>query len=209
MQTNTPTSSSASSDIKSPKHNDNYSLYQYFYFCKAVNTIFSKWTALTLARQHSASGGDTDDLLDEFQNNIKEWISNDGDQLEVDEVVQYMNDVLEEDLGIDILDGSIKIVSKHILILFKQILNNNFTEVIRLLSEKQGTPFEMPSEAEFVEKKLHEEKEEKIRVNHVDSDDEDANMADHNHDHVHVKEEPEIDEDGFQTVKKKSGGRRH
>ena len=200
-----PSSSSSSSleqsqqQLKSSKHNDNFSEYQYYYFCQAVDAIFGRWAALILAKQHHASGDDTEALLDEFRDNVKEWISNDGDQLELDEVVQYMNDVLSEDLGIDVLDGSIPSVAKHLLLVFQQVTQNNFEQVIKLLSEKKEEPVTIPSESEFVQSK----QQQSTVLQQQNSQDvmEESNNDDN--------KEIEVDEDGFQMVKKKSsGGRR-
>ncbi|KAG2394021.1 hypothetical protein C9374_003785 [Naegleria lovaniensis] len=201
-----PSSSSSSTDmnnsnaeqsqLKSAKHNDNFSEYQYYYFCQSVDAIFGRWAALILAKQHHASGDDTEVLLDEFRDNVKEWISNDGDQLELDEIVQYMNDVLSEDLGIDVLDGSIPSVAKHLLLVFQQVTQNNFEQVTKLLTEKKEEPVVIPSESEFVQSK----QQQAVVQQNIQNDMEDSSCNE--------KKEIEVDEDGFQMVKKKSSTRR-
>jgi len=202
MDTPTAASSSSSEEqLRSQPHNDNFNEYQYHLFSQGIDSIFNRWAALTLAKQHHASGDDTEDLLNEFRDNVRDWVANDGDQLEYDEIVQYMTDVLTEDLGIDVLDGSIPSVSKHILLVFNQCKQNNFQEVAKLLTERKEVEVVLPTESEFV--KMKEEEKKKLESVPIPMEDETT---------IAVEEqsnEPEVDEDGFQMVsKKKNTGRR-
>lgn len=107
----------------------------------------------------------------------------DGDELYVKEIVNYLDDVFDEDLGLLVQDGSISEVSDQFLALFKACKNNDFSLVEQYAaisaanrsssSRSSGVP------------------------NAVASDDEEFE------DEEETSNEPEVDEDGFTVVKTK------
>ncbi|KAL9655284.1 hypothetical protein ABK040_009057 [Willaertia magna] len=202
QQQGSSSSNTNNNNLKSKKYNDNLTEYQYFLFSEGFEGLFKLWHGIQLAKKHEACGDDTIDLINEFQDKLKEWITIDGDLLQYDEIENYINDVLSEDLGIDILDGSINEFSKNVLNLFKEILNLNLNSLqvilnkVNQLENKKNENVKIPTESEFVENLQKEQLELNSRMNEM------MLMEEEEEDKV------EVDEDGFQMVTKKSNKRR-
>jgi hypothetical protein len=102
-------------------------------FNKGADAIFHRWTAINLAIEHEMLGETTKEDFESLKENLKKWIVQDGGVIKVPDVQQYTEEVIIEDLGLEIQDGSIAEVSVALMKLYGECAKNDFVGVNRLV----------------------------------------------------------------------------
>jgi hypothetical protein len=174
------------------------------HFEKGLDAIFDRWTAINLAIEHQMLGETTKEDFDDLKEKLKKWVGQDGDVVKANEVQQYIEDVILEDLGLEVQDGSIAEVSVAIMKLYGECVRNDFTGVQRLieLANKQTQHGVSRSYKQKYQNKNETTKTEE--QNHEHHHDEHCGCDhDHDHDHSHDKmDDAEDGDDGWTTVRR-------
>lgn len=120
----------------------------YELFSAAATSIFQAWPIFTFSKTHE-TGGDTtiekiDRIIEDVLYNFEErWdlalSSTTGERpklsmVYVDEIAPFLYDVLESDLCMQVEDGSPEILSAHIIRMFDECLEHNYSEAKKALS---------------------------------------------------------------------------
>ncbi|KAL0482608.1 pre-rRNA-processing protein [Acrasis kona] len=162
-------------------------------FNAGVDAMFKRWTAINIAIENQLLGPSTEEDFTTLKENLKKWIAQDGFVTSDNEIKTYMEDVILEDLGLEVQDGSIAEVSVRIVKLFKECSESNYKEVDRLIHLASTGAREGLSRS--YKQKLAKEQANNQKQNQENDDE----MQDG--DKMQDDEEPE--DDGWTTVKKK------
>lgn len=152
-------------------------------FKNGVDAIFKRWTAINLAIEHQMLGDSTEQDFLDLKENLKKWISQDGDVIKAPEVQQYIEDVILEDLGLEVQDGSIAEVSVALMKLFGECARNDFTGVVRLV--------------ELANKQSHQGVSRSYRKKYQNE------ACSHHHDHNDQDDDKMEEDEGWTTVHRK------
>jgi hypothetical protein len=123
-------------------------LHGYALFSAAATSLFNTWPIFTFSRTHETGGNDTEkkieriieDALYNFEERWKLAISGRvGERpklsrVYVDEMAPFLYEVLESDLSMQLEDGSPEVISAHIIRMFDQCLEGDFTEAHQALA---------------------------------------------------------------------------
>jgi pre-rRNA-processing protein TSR2 len=124
----------------------------------------------------------------------------DGKKLDIDEIEDILSQIMTDEFNTTLEDDSPYLVAKHLVLLFNQCVNGNFTEVERLREKAKTQNAFVASTCvkqgdDDDDDESGDDDQEGSRDN-KNNDDGDATMDD-------VPEEPTVDADGWEIVRRK------
>ncbi|KAI9316599.1 Pre-rRNA-processing protein TSR2-domain-containing protein [Dichotomocladium elegans] len=168
-------------------------------FQEGANYIFKSWTALNLAVEQDWGGVDSAEKRDWMIDVVVDYFDKHGKKLDVDDIEDILSQIMVDEFQTILEDDSAHLVAKHLVELYHQCVRGNFAEVERL-RQKQASRSNVVSRSQA---QVNDDDE----VSNDDGDDEDNDDHQGNSgadsmdvDGPPARPEPEIDEDGFQTV---------
>jgi pre-rRNA-processing protein TSR2 len=123
----------------------------------------------------------------------------DGKKLDIDEIEDILSQIMTDEFNTTLEDDSPYLVAKHLVLLFSQCINGNFTEVERL-REKAKT------QNSFVAStcvKQGDDDDDSDADDDQESNGDNNNNDDNDEDMDDVPEEPKVDADGWEIVRRK------
>lgn len=130
-------------------------------------------------------------------------INLDGKKLDIDEIEDILTQVMTDEFNTTLEDDSPYLVSKHLVLLFNQCINGNFSEVERLREKAKSQNAFVAStcvkqgDDDDDDEDCNESGDDEQNSRDTDNDnDDDATMED-------VPEEPKVDADGWEIVRRK------
>ncbi|KAI8978425.1 Pre-rRNA-processing protein TSR2-domain-containing protein [Pilobolus umbonatus] len=165
-------------------------------FAEGARYIFNNWTALRLAVEQDWGGVESGEKKEWFLNVIIDYFGKHGKKLDIDEIEDILNQIMTDEFQTTLEDDSPYMVAKHLILLFNQCINGNYSEVERL-REKAKTSNSFVASSCIAQGEDSED-EADIPANElpVDKEDMDEDMDD-------TPEEPLVDEDGWEIVRRK------
>jgi len=170
------------------------------YFKTAITAIFKNWSALQLAVAHNAGGPQSKEKADWMEEVTEQWFY-DNQDIQPYELADFLEDiVITEFNNLQIDDGSFNEVGRQVCEYFQVCKTQSETAVLARLQELPRCDLSQ-SRVEEGDEMDEEEGAGADVVNGLENVEEMNNLK------IHKQKEPEIDEDGFQMVSKKKGGR--
>ena len=171
-------------------------------FEEGVSYIFHNWTALKLAVEQDWGGVESDEKREWFIDVIIDHFDKHGKKLDIDEVEDILSQVMTDEFNATLEDDSPYLVAKHLILLFNQCINGNFAEVERL-REKAKTQNKFVASS-CVKQGDDDDDDNSDDDNDDTNDDNNKNGNDDQDDDMDdVPEEPIVDADGWETVRRK------
>ncbi|ORY98344.1 Pre-rRNA-processing protein TSR2-domain-containing protein, partial [Absidia repens] len=171
-------------------------------FHEGVTYIFKTWTALKLAVEQDWGGVESAEKRDWMIELITDYFGKNGKKVDVDEIEDILNQIMSDEFHTLLEDDSAYLVAKHLVELFNQCINGNFSEVERLRQKNQT---HAASSSSCVQQGGEDDGDSDIEgddMNSNDMDDDDMEMDDSNS--KQLDESPSgPDEDGWETVRSK------
>ncbi|ORX48741.1 hypothetical protein DM01DRAFT_1338394 [Hesseltinella vesiculosa] len=165
-------------------------------FQKGVKLILYSWTALRLAVEQDWGGVDSVEKRDWMVDVITDYFGQHGKKVDIEEIEDILTQIMNDEFETLLEDDSGYVVAKHLVEVFHQCINGNYTEVDRLEVKYQS----LPSTAGV----QHEQDDDDVDDDDAE-DDEDTNDMD-----MDEPEQPPApapapgpDADGWETVSRK------
>ncbi|KAL1926860.1 hypothetical protein VTP01DRAFT_5506 [Rhizomucor pusillus] len=171
-------------------------------FEEGVTYIFKAWTALKLAVEQEWGGIESAEKRDWMIETIVDYFGKHGKKLDVDDVEPILEQIMADEFQTILEDDSAYQVAKHLVELFRQCIQGNFTEVERLRA-KYGGQRQQDATTSSMQQPGDDSDEDDDDDDDIEDDDdnEDEDMEMDEAGPSNSKQEPEIDDDGFQTVR--------
>ncbi|KAI8338562.1 Pre-rRNA-processing protein TSR2-domain-containing protein [Chlamydoabsidia padenii] len=172
-------------------------------FHEGVKHIFMNWTALKLAVEQDWGGVESVEKRDWMIELITDYFGKNGKKVDIDEIEDILNQIMSDEFHTLLEDDSGYLVAKHLVELFNQCINGNFTEVERLRQKSQTIQSATSSCAQQGgENDDDSESEGEENMNGMDDNDMDM---DDNAESSNTAPPPPSgpDEDGWETVRNK------
>ncbi|KAI8969185.1 Pre-rRNA-processing protein TSR2-domain-containing protein [Mycotypha africana] len=172
-------------------------------FEEGASYIFNNWTALKLAVEQEWGGVDSVEKKEWFIDTIVDYFGKRGKKLDIDEVEDILYQIMTDEFNTTLEDDSPYLVAKHLIALFNQCIVGNYTEVERL-REKAKTQNSFTAASSSI-KQGDDDEAEDSDIDGNDNGIEDNDNEEDNDDVMEeaTPEEPLVDEDGWETVRRK------
>jgi len=174
------------------------------HFGTAISAIFKNWTALQLAVNHNAGGPQSKEKAEWMEESLETWFYQNKD-LEPYEVEEFLGDIIEAEFQLQIDDGSLREVGCKVCEFFRICSTQSQEKVIEKLQTLPRCDLSQ-CKVEEGEEMDEENGEVVVRSEPVNGTENVEGMDNMEISSSH--KEPEVDEDGFQMVSKKKGGRK-
>ncbi|CAG8698923.1 1711_t:CDS:2 [Dentiscutata erythropus] len=156
-------------------------------FYQAVTYVFKSWTALKLAVEMQWGGIDSEDKRDWFVDVVVEYFGKHGKETYEEDVESILQQVMADEFNTLLEDDSAYQVSKHLIKLYAECIEGNYSSV-DLLRSRHTTS----------------DDGENVNVQMIDAMDTSEDISSSNQNKMDSsKKEPIIDDEGFQLVTKR------
>ncbi|ORY97766.1 Pre-rRNA-processing protein TSR2-domain-containing protein [Syncephalastrum racemosum] len=166
-------------------------------FEEGVSYIFRSWTALRLAVEQDWGGVESAAKRDWFMGVIVDYFGQHGKKVDIYEIEDILTQIMGDEFDTILEDDSPYMVAKHLVELYNQCVQGNYTEVERLREKfpsLQAAAASSSAQQDSSEDEYDDDDEEAANGDDMDMDKSTPGPS---------KREPEIDDDGFQTVRYK------
>ncbi|CAO3613209.1 unnamed protein product [Mucor hiemalis] len=168
-------------------------------FEEGASYILHNWTALKLAVEQDWGGVESGEKREWSIDVIVDHFGKHGKKLDNDEIEDILIQIMNDEFNATLEDDSPYLVAKHLVNLYNQCINGNFTEVERL-REKAKTQNSFVAST-CVKQGDDSDDEEGDDVQGGDSNE--NNKDEEDDDMEEVPEEPTVDADGWEIVRRK------
>ncbi|KAI9265230.1 Pre-rRNA-processing protein TSR2-domain-containing protein [Phascolomyces articulosus] len=165
-------------------------------FEEGVNYIFKSWTALNLAVEQDWGGVDSAEKRDWMMQVIVDYFGSNGKKLDIEDIETILEQIMTDEFQILLEDDSAYLVAKHLVEVYHQCIRGNFTEVERLKAKYQSR---QPATASRQQNNDNEEEDDSSGEEGPEEDGDDDMDMDEDEPRS-SRPEPQIDDDGFETV---------
>ncbi len=121
-------------------------------FVRGVELIFSRWTALQLAVQNEWGGHDSLEKAKWFEEIIVTHFGREGMKLAVDDVEDYIAQVMTNEFNVEIEDGSLRSIATSLRSLFHECIRGESKMLQSLIASqeivKKNMSYSKPSNEE-------------------------------------------------------------
>ncbi|KAI8088607.1 Pre-rRNA-processing protein TSR2-domain-containing protein [Thamnidium elegans] len=167
-------------------------------FEEGVSYIFHNWTALKLAVEQDWGGVESAEKREWMIDLIVGHFDKRGSQLDIDEIEDILSQIMTDEFNATLEDDSPYLVAKHLVLLYGQCVKGDFSEVERLREKaKLQNSFTASScVKQGDDSDDDEEGDDVVDDNNQQPEDKDDDMDE-------VPEEPTVDADGWEIVRRK------
>ncbi|KAG0165166.1 hypothetical protein DFQ28_009179 [Apophysomyces sp. BC1034] len=165
-------------------------------FEEGVGYIFQSWTALNLAVEQDWGGVESADKRDWMIATVVEYFDKNGKKLDIEDIEDILIQIMNDEFHTMLEDDSAYLVSKHIVELFQQCVKGNLTEVERLRSKRQ-------TQGQATASSLAKQEGDDSSDEGDEDDEEDMDMEEDAGPSSKPPREPTVDEDGWETVRRR------
>ncbi|KAF7727813.1 rRNA accumulation- protein [Apophysomyces ossiformis] len=171
-------------------------------FHEGVRYIFESWTALTLAVEQDWGGVESADKREWMIDTIVDYFDKNGKKLDIEDIEDILIQIMNDEFHTMLEDDSAYLVAKHTVDLFHQCIKGNLTEVERLRTKQQSRSQTAASSRAKKEGDDSSDEGEDENDND-DEDDEDMDMDEDAGPSSRPPRGPIVDEDGWETVRRR------
>ncbi|KAG1148921.1 hypothetical protein G6F37_002880 [Rhizopus arrhizus] len=164
-------------------------------FEEGVGYILKSWTALKLAVEQDWGGVESAEKRDWMIDVIVDVFGKRGKKTEVDEIEEILSQIMVDEFQVILEDDSPYHVAKHLFGLYNQCVQGDFTEVERLREK-------FKSQNQFAASSCMKQASDDEDDSGDDDNDEQGDEDDQDMEEA-TPEEPLVDEDGWETVRRK------
>ncbi|XP_018026335.1 pre-rRNA-processing protein TSR2 homolog [Hyalella azteca] len=170
-------------------------------FEEAIRAAFRGWDALQFAVDQHA-GGLKSRQIAEWMIGATEQYFAENEDLEPDEVADVLTDIMEEELHVEVCDGSDKFIGEYLCRVHRLLLKKNYDAVRSEMSKLPSynpALFTMQSEPDEADVSLSVVNS---VVNHGEEASEESDSTEDEETPKKVAEKPQVDDDGWTHVRR-------
>ncbi|KAI9478815.1 MAG: Pre-rRNA-processing protein TSR2-domain-containing protein [Benjaminiella poitrasii] len=169
-------------------------------FEEGASYIFHNWTALKLAVEQDWGGVDSAEKREWFIDVIVDYFGKRGKKIDIYDIEDILVQIMNDEFNTTLEDDSAYLVAKHLVNLFNQCIHGDHSEVERL-REKHKTQSSFVAVSSSVKQGDDDDSDDDTNTDQVDDQQDEAEDEDDQMEEV--AEEPLVDEDGWETVRRK------
>ncbi|CDH48924.1 hypothetical protein RO3G_09801 [Lichtheimia corymbifera JMRC:FSU:9682] len=164
-------------------------------FEQGLHYVLRSWTALNLAVEQDWGGVESADKRDWMNQVLVDYFGANGKKLDVDDIEQILAQIMADEFHCVLEDDSPYLVAKHLVEIYHQCIHGNYQEVERLKQKYESRSNAVSSSR--ADGSSDDEDDNDVDNDQDDDDNDDDNAMDVDRS---APPEPEIDDDGFETV---------
>ncbi|KAI7901781.1 Pre-rRNA-processing protein TSR2-domain-containing protein [Cokeromyces recurvatus] len=165
-------------------------------FEEGASYIFHNWTALKLAVEQEWGGIDSAEKREWLIDVIVDYFGKRGKKIDIEDIEDILIQVMNDEFNTTLEDDSPYLVAKHLVTLFNQCIQGNYSEVERLREKNK-------SQNSYVAASSCVKQGDDDSEDDDDDDNTDDQPEDEDEPMEETSKEPLVDEDGWEIVRRK------